>query len=163
MSTDRLSTCLSPSNVGVSTWMSGSPSTGRKWIRGPATSVRRDDSTSSAGGALEVPAEPADELPAFIGLPGHDHGIDVLDDGRSSDAVACRQDGDPLLAHGEHRRLGVIDRRTDDPVHGAGLRGDLRDHVRDVVRAADDDRTSQVVAECPLVQQPLAPQPALEH
>ena len=48
MSTERLRMCLPPSNVGVSTWIRGRPSTGRKWIRGPATSVSRDESTSSA-------------------------------------------------------------------------------------------------------------------
>ncbi len=43
----RFNTCLPPSNCGISTWMRGRPSTGRKWMRGPATSVSRDASTSS--------------------------------------------------------------------------------------------------------------------
>lgn len=42
----RLSAYLAPENCGVSTAISGSPSTGRQWMRGPATSVRRLVSTS---------------------------------------------------------------------------------------------------------------------
>ena len=48
MSSARFITCLPPSYVGICTWISGRPSTGANEMRGPATSVRRLESTSSA-------------------------------------------------------------------------------------------------------------------
>ena len=36
-----------PRNSGASTWINGSPATGRVWIRGPATSVSAGASTRS--------------------------------------------------------------------------------------------------------------------
>ena len=46
-STKPFTSFRAPRNSGASTWISGSPATGRVWIRGPATSVNAGAKTRS--------------------------------------------------------------------------------------------------------------------
>ena len=143
--------------------MRGRPSTGRKWIRGPATSVSRDESTSSA--AVPSRSQPScrTNSPPSSGWPATMTASAFTDAAAVGDAVATGDDGNPTLAHGELAAGGVVDRRADDAVRRAGVRRDLRDDVLDIVPASDHDRPGEVVTEGTLAQQPLAPEPPLEH
>ena len=87
----RLSTCPPPFELRDLDVDERKPVDRTEGDAGPGDIRERGDRMSSAGVPSRSQLEPADELSAFIGLPGHDHGIDVLDDGRSSDAVACRR------------------------------------------------------------------------
>ena len=132
-----------PENSGSSTFSSGSPATGRMWIRGPEMSVSRGATSRRHAGALEVPGQAAQVVLGDVGPRGHRHGVGadlsehlehmvaVAQDRNTLDAVAPgpvdadRYDLEPGVRFAPHRsdQLGHRPLETDDhdALHAAPL------------------------------------------
>ena len=116
MSIARFSECAPPSKRGISTWMSGRPSTGRSEMRGPATSASRLGEDELGGGALEVPAQTLDEVGVVIGAA------------RDDDRVGARQ-FPGVHRHEAHPAEDGIRAAVDDDGVAVGVGGRRPDHV----------------------------------